>query len=212
MQTAMDIDKFALEQFQKADELFKGRIQNEQLMCKIFSSYAGPEDANHNCLGCNFNELTGEVSSYLFISGQTMFSLSHSLAVYVFLLNVIWERMSDVFNIVSLPEGYLVKHYGTLIRARRWANFFKHPKEFGWLVHHPVYTICGSNHHKADHVYINEEFIKKYYARDGAKGLSQEFQGKERKVIVVLPDIVELRRGSESDKHVQFSTSDNMVF
>ena len=110
------------------------------------------------------------------------------------LLNVVWERIGDIFDIISLPEGYRVRYFGALIRVRRWANFFKHPKAFAWMVHHPEYTFERSEHGKAflaepDWLQVDDGFLKEYYTSEKSKGLTKEFEGKENKVIVVLPDL-----------------------
>jgi hypothetical protein len=112
-------------------------------------------------------------------------------------MNVVWERIGDIFNIISLPEGYLVRYFKPFIRVRRWANFYKHPKAFAWMVHHPEYTFEGSEHSKSflqdsDFLVIDDEFVKSYYASESSKGLTAQFQGKEDRVVVVLPDLQNL--------------------
>jgi hypothetical protein len=189
-----NIEQIAFAQFAVSSTIFDEKIQSHQLMCRIFNAYAGPEEKNHNCLGCNFDDLTQQISTFLGVAGnyQGLFSLHQASSIYFLLLNGLWERVTDVFDIISVPQGYRSRHYGPLIRARRWANFFKHPKEFGWLVHHPDYTLEGTDHctvllKNVAHVRIDDEFIKKFYSCESAKGLAKEFQGKEAEVIVVLP-------------------------
>jgi hypothetical protein len=58
----------------------------------------------------------------------------------------------------------------------------------------PEYTFEGSEYGKAfltdpDWLQIDDEFLKRYYASEKSKGLTKEFEGKEKKVIVVLPDL-----------------------
>lgn len=191
------------QQFAAARDTFDKEVQSHQLMCRIYDKFAGPDSKHHNCLGCNFDDLTHQISKYLHVATQnpTEFSLHHLFAMYAQLLNFCWERMTDIFDIISVPDGYRVRHFSPFIRARRWANFFKHPKTFGWVVHHPHYTIEKSADHQqvignANNVrVVDDEFLKKYYSADcqaNAGKLRGEFTGFERSTVVVLPDIPQL--------------------
>jgi len=184
------------EQFESAHHIFYERVQSGQLMCSIYDVFAEPGSPNHNCLGCNFDEMTDQISKFLYACTLKpgLFLPQQSFAIYAMLLNVVWERISDIFAIISLPEGYLVRYFGAFISARRWANFFKHPKAFAWMVHHPEYTFEGTEHSKAflnDPAYlrIDDEFVKAYYASEKPKGLTGQFQGKENRVVVILPNL-----------------------
>lgn len=192
------VDGIALKMFETASHTFDSRVQNDQLMCQIYSAYAGPKEANHNCLGCNFDAITQQISKYLraAASGACGFNAEEGFSVYSLLLNTLWERVADVFEIVSVPDSYRCRHYDSLIRMRRWANFFKHPKEFGWLVHHPRYLFEGTPEaakvlaKDSGFRVVNDDFLKRYYSADRSKGLAGEFNGYEQKVVVLLPDIV----------------------
>jgi hypothetical protein len=198
-EAANEMDK----QLEDAQKLFNQKIQSHQLMCRIHSAYAGPGNKNHNCLGCNFNDLTQQISSLVNVlaNSNEVFTLEHGYSLYVFQLNCLWERMCDVFNILSVPESYRARHYQPFIRARRWANFFKHPKEFGWLVHHPKYTIEGTQDHKdlvashCDYLFVDDTFVKDFYACDRAKGLAAKFETHQMTVAVVLPNLRDLTSG-----------------
>lgn len=187
-----------LEKYKAAFEVFNERTQRQdkRLMCTLYAVFAGPESRNHNCLGCNFDEMVDQILKFLFVCQNTSgyFSTQQSFFIYSLLLNAVWERMSDVFEIISLPEGYRVRYFGAFIKARRWANFFKHPKAFAWMVHHPQHTYEGSTHstlfmNDSSYLKVDDEFVKKYYASENSKGLTGEFTGHENKVVVVLPDI-----------------------
>jgi len=192
-----DVDATACKMFEAASKSFDGKVQKDQLMCRIYEAYAGPDDANHNCLGCNLDAVTDQISKYLraAASGKSGFNAEESFSVYALLLNTLWERITDVFDIVSVPEGYRKRHYEPLYQMRRWANFFKHPKEFGWLVHHPRFLFEGTPEaakvlaKDSGYRVIEDEFLKKYYSADRNKGLAKEFNGLERKVVVLMPDI-----------------------
>ena len=191
------------EQFAAASIAFDKSVQNEQLMCRIYDKFAGPDAKHHNCLGCNFDDLTDQISRYLRMATQnpTGFDLHHLFAMYAQLLNFCWERMTDIFDITGVPDGYRVRHFAPFIRARRWANFFKHPKTFGWVVHHPHYTIENTPEHQkvtgdpGKVRIVDDAFLKKYFSADckaNAGKLRGEFAGFERNTVVVLPDIVDL--------------------
>ena len=193
----------AEKQFADARKLFDERIQTHQLMCRIYSAYSGPKNADHNCLGCNFNEMTGQIATFLRIVAEhdELFTLQHAYSLYFLQLNALWERVTDVFDIISVPESYRVRHYQPFIRARRWANFSKHPKEFGWLVHHPEYTVEGTQHYNdlaashCEYLFVDDEFVRDFYACDRAKGLAKKFQGNETTVAVVFPNACDLTSG-----------------
>ncbi len=187
-----------LEKYKIAFKIFSERTQRQdrRLMCELHDIFAGPESRNHNCLGCNFDELVDQILKFLFVCQNTSgyFTTQQAFSIYVLLINVVWERMGDVFDIISLPKDYRVRYFGAFIAARRWANFFKHPKAFAWMVHHPEYTYENSPHSVSfvsDPSYkkVNDDFVKKYYAAENSKGLTAEFAGHENKVVVVLPDI-----------------------
>ncbi len=199
VQLANEVDQ----QFQQARGLFDQRIQAHQLMCRIYSAYAGPLNKDHNCLGCNFNEITEQLATFLRIVGQQakLFTLQHTYSLYFLQLNALWERISDVFDIISVPDGYRARHYQAFTRARRWANFFKHPKEFGWLVHHPKYTVENTLHHQGliaspcGYLFVDDDFVKDFYACDRVKGLAKKFEGNGLAVAVVFPNALTLTSG-----------------
>jgi hypothetical protein len=215
-----DVEVLTEEQFVQAFNIFSENVQNHQLMCRIYDVFAGPEDRNHNCLGCNFDELTDQVFKFLYICSQNvgLFSLQQAFSIYALLLNGIWERINDVFDIIEVPGGYRVRYFSPFIKARRWANFFKHPKAFAWLVHHPIYTIEGVEHSKRyisndKFLKIDDEFVKKYYATEKAQGLTKKFDGVEDKVVIFLPDIIILTKDicSSLEKFVKIVT-ENPVY
>lgn len=192
------IFNLTLEKYKSAFKIFSERTQQEdrQLMCYLQDVFAGPESRNHNCLGCNFNEMVDQILKFLYVceNSSGYFTSQQAFSIYVLLLNGVWERMGDVFKIISLPEEYRVRHFGAFIKARRWANFFKHPKAFAWMVHHPEFTYENSPHSisftsNPSYKKVDDKFVKKYYTAKDSKGLTGEFTGHESKVVVVLPDI-----------------------
>ena len=192
-------------QFNEALQIFDSSVQSQKLMCRIYEKYAGPDEAHHNCLGCNFNDLTEQVTKFLEVAAQNTvdFDLHHKFSIYAFLLNTCWERITDVFEVLGIPEGYRCRHFAPFIRIRRWANFFKHPKTFGWMVHHPHYTIENSDNHKyfstdvGKYRFIDDEFLKKYYSsttKEQPGKLRGEFTGFEKSTVVLIPDLVQITK------------------
>lgn len=182
---------------------FDDRIQSRMLMCRIQTAYQGGHGKNHNCLGCNLNAVTEQLSTYLGLlaGNSTDFTPEHAYSLYFHHVNVMWERITDVFDILSVPKRYRERHYQPMIRSRRWTNFFKHPKEFGWLVHHPIYVMSGTREHSrytADaksHLFVDDEFVKDFYACDRASGLAKRFRQNQSSTVVILPDLRELTIG-----------------
>ena len=186
-------------QFGVAHSTFAEFVQNDKLMCRILEEFCGSDDSRHNCLGCNFNQLTEQIDKFLAlcVANPGHFTLAESYSILVLLLNGLWQRMSDVFDLISLPESYIARYFAVFVRVRRWANFFKHPGAFGWLVHHPEFTIQGTQHHhlltrNPAYRIVDDAFVKRFYASDSAKGLSKQFEGHENEVLVALPDLHEV--------------------
>ncbi len=195
----------AKRQFAEARNVFDSHVQSIQLMCRISEKYAGPDDDHHNCLGCNLNDLTQQVSKYLSVAALNTvdFDVHHQFSIYAFLLNTCWERIRDVFKILNISDDYRSRHFAPFARLRRWANFFKHPKVFGWVIHHPRYSIENSDDHNQlraeakKYLFINDDFLKKHYshrAPDEDKKLRFEFDGFKRSTVVLMPDVAQLTR------------------
>jgi len=188
-----------LEKYKIAFKIFGERTQRQdkRLMCELHDVFAGPESRNHNCLGCNFDEMVDQILKFLFVCQNTSgyFTTQQAFYIYALLLSVVLDRMDAVFKIISLPKDSRVLYFGAFIKARKWAIFFKHPKAFAWMVHHPEYTYENSPHSisftsNPSYKKVNYDFVKKYYAdNENSEGLTGEFSGHENKIVVVLPDI-----------------------
>lgn len=150
-------------QLQESKQIFKERIDTcyvgvpsseyDSLFCSIHDVYS--KDGTHNCLGCNFNDLMWQISDFLETSSDHDFhseKIHHFYSMYFFLLNGVWERIIDIFDLIGIPPKYRKTHFHNFVEVRRWTNFFKHPGVFNYLVHHPAYTIEGSGDHK-EHIY-----------------------------------------------------------
>lgn len=191
------------QQFTKAYQLFEKEVSSKGLMCQIVEKYEGLDVPRHNCLGCNLSDQEEQILMFLLVASENTvgFSFHHLFSIYALLLNNLWERITDVFDILCLPEGYRYRHFNVFIRMRRWANFFKHPKHFGWMVHHPEYLLRGSERHQdilsdiGSYLLIDENFLKKYYSSSGKQTegkLRGEFESHKESTIVLLPNMEEL--------------------
>ncbi|MCB9388227.1 MAG: hypothetical protein H6512_01150 [Acidimicrobiia bacterium] len=112
--------------------------------------------------------------------------------------------MRDAFGLVELPDSYQqdARLFGCFIELRRWANFFKHPGVFGYLMHEPRYTYqdIGAEHSLVKSetdttVVITSKVVNENW-KFGAPGKSQKLPktlfAKKRTALVVLPNISEL--------------------
>lgn len=192
-------------QFNTANIEFRNRIRDANLMCKIHSAYNSFDWSvkSHNCIGCNLDQSTKYISLILDVASENKqaFEPEELVAMYVIPLNSLYERIEDILNIIEFARKYRETKFQEFKNARRWANFFKHPKAFGWLVHHPHYAIESSNDHRAlmadasEYIFVENEFLGKYYsssATENAKSLQGHFKNKGDRVVVVLPDVAKL--------------------
>lgn len=197
-------DEYVYSHFYEAYQIFHRRVQKNELLCQIHNAYSSPNEINHNCLGCNFNELTDQTEKLLRVCADqdVGFTLQQAFSLYSFQLNSIWESLSNVFDLVSLPSSYRCRHFQPFIRNRRWANFFKHPQSFVYLVHHPLFTFEESEAFSFNslepHLIVDDEFVETYYAKahkERAKGLTKKFEQNKNNVCVKLPNLVQLTNG-----------------
>ncbi len=193
-------------------------------MCRIYDKYAGPKGEHQNCLGDNFNDVTRQISWFLNLvaDSEEPAPVNHSFSLYALLLNACWERISDILEILSVPDDYRHRHFSCFILVRRWANFFKHTKAFAWLVDSPRYVSADSDELKTlqadgtDYRYVDDDFLKRYYSSDCTKNrhkLKGEFLGHERSTVVILPNIGDLTKDicTSLDDFVRLVT-DNPVY
>ncbi len=184
-------------QFKAAKFIFDSRIADDSIMCRIYEAFVGDDWNKHNCLGCNLQDLSEQISRFLRIESEHCSEMQphHSVSLYMFLLNTLWERMTDILDILGVPEEYRGRHFECMRRVRRWANFFKHPKEFAWIVHHPEYVSEGTSalvdfkSRTPAPLFIDDEFVKSFYACNSAKGLRSKLQQSRENVVVVLPNV-----------------------
>lgn len=172
-------------------------------MCQIHDAFVGEDEKKHNCLGCNLQDVASHVYWYLecLPSEGAFFNPHYPTSLYLFLLNTLWDRISDILDIIGVPEEYRARHFEPFRRVRRWANFFKHPKEFAWIVHHPSFVFDdsrsfeGRNYSDDQKLYVDDEFVKEFYSCERQKGLRKRLMAARKDVVVILPNVESLTSG-----------------
>ncbi|WP_010586393.1 hypothetical protein [Schlesneria paludicola] len=206
--------------FKAASEIFREEITSKSITCEITFALSGDSGEDHNCLGCNFlshTQLLGELLEIA--SEQSLIAYEQWISLACHPINAIWEQMSDVFEMISLPESYKCRNFQTFIRLRKWTNFFKHPKEFGWLVHHPNYCIESLNEANRytgleGYLIVDDTFVGEFYSANRAKGLANKFKQHQQTTVVIVPNIQMLMPNlcSEIRKFVDIVTKNPVYF
>lgn len=161
--------------------------------CKVYDALVGDCFARQDCIGENFNQLLHQIADEWFSQYRPGNHLAYYLCNYVLLLNLCVERVDQIFEVIDkggkskIFQDYRHKTFPTLQRIRRWANFFKHPKEF-LFTHWPQYRDANAvQETTANTVVIDDAFVAKYYANgDTRPSALQNNPG----VIVAVPDLV----------------------
>ena len=180
----------------------------DSLMCSVHSTYT-TED-NHNCLGCNFDDLIRQLHDYLFMvinqRPQYEDQIPHVYSIYFLLLNGVWERIDNIIRLLGVPDDYKKSKFRAFLQVRRWANFFKHPGSFTYIVHHPAITIDGSRNHRkheykeqlnladehAQMLYVDSQFVSdNYSAEKESKTLQKSFKKHKSCTVIVFPRLDE---------------------
>ena len=177
------------------------------IACRIYDAHVTAPD-EHSCLGCNLHEANSELGAFLAAELPSVSPLTR-LHLTLNLINVVWERISDVCTALEFPKGLWSDNDG-MFRSfkvtRRWANFMKHPGFFGVGIHHPIFVAGGSSaadqalladgkRSKSDPrewILIDSQFVKEHWSAspDGSKlraKLAEPFTA-----CVILPNLEEL--------------------
>lgn len=181
--------------FRKAYKLFRAGFYTdpdatEPYLCKLHDAFRTDlEKGSHNCLGCNFADLTLAFDSVLAGIDQA-FDVSAPSITFILWLYVFVERYDQVMNYLSVPEGYRKRHFASFQRIRRWANFIKHPKAF-LFCHHPSFYHGGEVGDDAvdpNGITINDDFVRTYYAGTDKDQKLAKLLSNATTVEVVFPD------------------------
>ena len=196
-----EIQTLIQEQFVRSKAEFNRRIRSTDLMCRITRKYSGEWGTPcHNCIGCNLNDTTKHISLVLDVAASNVqeFSPNDLLFMYVLPLNSCYERIEDILQIVGVVQSVRERYFSSFKIARKWANFFKHPKAFGWLAHHPHFTIENSEDHldllktSQDFVFVENSFLDEFYSSSAEKNthkLKCRLKDMGDRVVVVMPNV-----------------------
>jgi len=206
--TIQDLEKELKKEFQTASADFDKHLFDKPQYSKFCYIHKHLESGtkDHNCLGCNLNNIL-MFTQVQIQQALKMDNIEHIYFQVIMSLYLAVERMDTVLNIVNINKPYRDKHFKTIHRIRKWANFIKHPKAF-MFCHHPSFTFNGcsfnSTIRKEFSQIIDEPFILTYYSNnDDNDKLFQVLENKE-KVLVVFPNITKLIKGfaEEANKFV----------
>jgi len=193
----MHFESDRLQNFTKAYAVFQREFyyenteidETEPYLCNLHNAFGLSTPTAHDCLGCNFADLTTAFDSIL-SSLADQPDIFSPCVTYIFWLYLFVERYDQIMNRVSVPDGYKKRHFKTLQSVRRWANFIKHPKAF-LFSHHPDFYHGGEMGDDfvgpEDSVTINQEFIDTYYSGSSNNNKLYKILSNASKVIVVFP-------------------------
>lgn len=165
-----------------------------------------PDAIAHNCIGCNLAEGARHINIF-FRNNNKDVSESYFLSTYTLLFYIQAERLGVIYK----ELGYINKRnefdwesFPALLKLKRWANFFKHPKSYMYL-HHPTFYIDGYTRMPIiKDGRIDNAFVNKYYSGNGKNNdLKTLLANKSHSVI--FPNLLEftIELCSEFEKVIQ---------
>ncbi len=171
--------------------------------CKVYDALVGDCFERDDCIGENFNQLLHRVAEEWFANYTPKSNADYYFCNYILLLYLFVERVDQIFAVINkdgkskLFNDYHHTHFYTLRRINKWANFFKHPKEF-LFTHWPTYYFAAEKPAiGADDVIIDYDFIEKHYFSD--KCPRPVILENNNRVFVEIPDL-ELLTGQFCDE------------
>jgi len=182
--------------FRKAHEIFRRELYQDggrsvPILSALHEALGTLGTTSHNCLGCNFGNLTDSFDQVLSsLNGHT--DINAPYFTYILWLYLYVERYDQVMNYLQVPAGYRQRHFRSFQRIRRWANFIKHPKSF-LFSHHARYFHGGEVGDEGfviedDTVQINSDFVNVYYAGGKKNNNLAAMLNNATKVLVIYPD------------------------
>lgn len=191
-------------------ELFKAALFEESgrsNACKVYDKLVGDCIDRSDCIGENFNQLLHRIAEEWFDNYNPKENADYYFCNYILLLYLLVERVDQVFNVINkdgkskIFNDYRCEQFPTLRRVKKWANFFKHPKEF-LFTHWPQYYFAEKLPIiNKDDVLINYEFIEKHYSSDKEKPTILE---NNNKVFVEIPNLKELTKAFCMEMNIFF--------
>lgn len=123
-------------------------------------------------------------------------SLEYYFCNYTLLMYLCVERVDQIFDVLDKKRNAEIfrnlqkENFPTLRKINKWANFFKHPKEF-LFSHWPTFFLEHQPPVFAkDAVIVNYDFIKNHYYSERKK--RPEILQRNRAVYVEVPDLPDL--------------------
>ena len=165
-------------------------------ICDLHNITQNEHNTNHNCLACNFAEtvisLKVIAQSLVHIQEHDSVTAKQTYIIWMYLL---FERMEEIFKLISLPMEYKTTRFPIGKLIKNWANFLKHPKAF-LLTHHASYKDVDINENINENVInINDDFIQKYYNGDKHNASLYQTISNNTNIRVIMPDINKLTIG-----------------
>jgi len=145
---------------------------------------------SHNCIACNLAELV-EILEELATDFDKFTKETTAKVTYLLWLYLLTERMQEIFRLISFPEEMKNQKFPMYLLTKKWGNFIKHPKAF-FLTHHASFdreTVDDKE------IKIDNCFINKFYSGDKKNGELYKILTNQKKVVVLLPNLVELTNG-----------------
>jgi len=191
----------------KCMNIIQEMLLTPDVACQISYKLCEDDHRSHNCLGCQLNDLFEEIKSNFSKMnveelGSTFYTKTYLFWIY-FVVEIMFETL-DFLNVKFENLDLKKKKYGkypSCVIIKRWVNFFKHPKA-SKFTHHPQYLIYSENRNQTfeKNVFIvDQEFVYKFYEKGGKNEELDKLLINNEKVLIYLPNLVELTSGLCND-------------
>lgn len=164
---------------------------DNSVFCSIHS-FLGTRNADHNCIGCNIDDILKFMRSVFSIS-KNLDSVENVYFLLIPVMNLVVERL-DIINYMFENKVIDRSTFQSFQIIRKWTNFIKHPKAF-MFCHHPKYAFENYEHlelYTNNNKVIDYEFVNKYFSnKNKDEILINELEGIPN-ILVLFPDIVQL--------------------
>ncbi len=186
----------------RCEKIFRERLfeeeENEASLgrsnaCKVYDALAGDCFERDDCIGENFNQLLHRIAEEWFGNYQPKQNADYYFCNYILLLYLVVERVDQIFDVINkdgkskLFNDFHYMNFQSLRRINKWANFFKHPKEF-LFTHWPTYFFASERPNiDTDDIVIDYEFIEKHYFSE--KCPRPVMLENNNRVFVEIPDL-----------------------
>jgi len=166
--------------------------------CKVYDTLVGDCFQRDDCIGENFNQLLLRIAEEWFGNYRPGGNLDYYFCNYMLLLYLVVERVDQIFDVINkdgkskLFRDYHQKNFLMLRRINKWANFFKHPKEF-LFTHWPKYYLASEMPAViSGDVVINYDFIQTHYFSETCP--RPTILENSNRVYVEVPDLEQITR------------------